>query len=324
MPDRPELSEDKRALLERYLRGEAPKTAPTGSAVAHVLDAEGGGGTSIPTDSRSPLVAVQAGGSRRPFFYAHVHVVGGAFYCIPLARDLGADQPFYLLEPYKLDGLQFSSTLEGMAATYIKAMRTVQPEGPYLLGGFCGGGLIAYEIAQQLHMAGQEVDLLVLIEPRAGPSSFRMLRYRLTGGFIRCLGALLSFGPDRQVEWFLRLRHTYILLRHPSFRKTPDFSFFPTVEYLLKDWIGLFVWMVSRYAPRQYPGKMIYFWTRKELFHGGWRNREAREVEVHIIPGTHETCRTDCLHDLAEHLKMYLNEAQAGRGQVVSTRENAV
>ena len=86
----------------------------------------------------------------------------------------------------------------------------------------------------------------------------------------------------------------------------------------------MFVWMVSRYAPRQYPGKVIYFWTRRGLLRGRWRNREAKEVEVHIIPGTHETCRTDRLHELAEHLKVYLNEAEAGRGQSVPTGGKAV
>ena len=62
---------------------------------------------------------------------------------------------------------------------------TVQPEGPYLLGGFCGGGLIAFEMAHQLRTQGQAVDLLVLIEPRAGPAPLRLIGSRLAGGFIR-------------------------------------------------------------------------------------------------------------------------------------------
>lgn len=309
MPDRPELSEAKRALLEKYLRGDIPRIAPEGTDTRSADVKEERNAPAL-SDAQSPLVVVQKGGSRRPFFYAHVHVEGGAFYCIPMAHDLGADQPFYLLEPYKLDGIQFSSTFESLAEAYIQAMRAVQPEGPYLLGGFCGGGLIAYEIARQLHTAGQKVDLLILIEPKAGPALFRMARYKVVGSFIRRLGTLLRWSADKQVEHFLRLRHTYTTLRHPSFRKRPDFSFFPTTEYLLKDWIGMFVWMVSRYTPTQYPGKMVYFWSSKELLRDLGNKAEAKEIEVHVIPGTHETCRTDHLHDLAEHLKMYIEQAQ--------------
>ncbi len=308
MPDRSELSEAKRALLEKYLRGDIPKSTPTESTGTRSAPVKEGHDAPALSDARSPLVVVQKGGSKRPFFYAHVHVEGGAFYCIPMAHDLGADQPFYLLEPYKLDNIQFSSTFESLAETYIKAMRTVQPEGPYLLGGFCGGGLIAYEIARQLHAAGQKVDLLILIEPKAGPAFFRMVRYKIVGGFIRRLGALLKWSPDKQVERFLRFRHAYTTLRHPSFRKRPDFSFFPTTEYLLKDWIGMFVWMVSRYTPTRYPGKMVYFWTQHERLRGLGSKTEAQEIEAHIIPGTHETCRTDYLHDLASHLKLYIDQ----------------
>src|SRR5438046_3278063 len=57
------------------------------------------------TDSRAPLVVVQAGGSRRPFFFLHGQWEDGALYSLELARALGPDQPFYLLEPYKFEGL---------------------------------------------------------------------------------------------------------------------------------------------------------------------------------------------------------------------------
>src|SRR5216684_2215700 len=100
------------------------------------------------TDSRAPLVTVQVGGSRRPFFYLHGEWGGGALYCLELARYLGPDQPFYLLEPYKFDGLSILPTFEAVAAAHLKTLRAVQPEGPYLLGGFCNGGLIAYEMAR--------------------------------------------------------------------------------------------------------------------------------------------------------------------------------
>src|SRR5579859_8152361 len=161
MPDAPELSEVKRALLEKYLRGEVPQVVTTASTIPQ--RSQESPAPSSHTDSRTPVVAVQTAGSKRPFFYLHVHWQGGAFYSFTLAHHLGANQPFYVLEPYKYDGLQILPTLETVATAYIDSIRGIQPEGPYLLGGFCGGGLIAFEIAQQLRRAGQVVDLLVLI-----------------------------------------------------------------------------------------------------------------------------------------------------------------
>ena len=119
------------------------------------------------TDSRAPLVTVQTGGSRRAFFYLHGEWKGGAFYCLELARYMGPDQPFYLLEPYKFDGLAVPPTLEAIAAAHLKSLRAVQPEGPYMLGGYCNGGLMAYEMARQLRAEGQTVEPLVLMDPES-------------------------------------------------------------------------------------------------------------------------------------------------------------
>jgi len=117
------------------------------------------------SDSPSPVMAIQTGGSKRPFFFLHRQwKEGNAFFSYPLARDLGADQPFYVLEPYRLESLPVAPTLEAIAAAHLRSLRAVQPEGPYLLGGWCNGALIAYEMARQLHEQGQELDLLVLMD----------------------------------------------------------------------------------------------------------------------------------------------------------------
>src|SRR5205823_10503335 len=100
-------------------------------------------------------------GFKRPFFFLHGDWYGGGFYCLTLARSLESDQPFYVLEPYDFDRNGNPPTFEEMAATHIAAMRAIQPEGPYLLGGFCNGGLMAYEMARQLQAQGQAIDLLV-------------------------------------------------------------------------------------------------------------------------------------------------------------------
>src|SRR5436309_6330927 len=203
MPGTPQPADARRALLDKYLRGELPQgaLAAGGSTMRRQVRAT----LSCVPDARVRLVPVQTNGARPPIFYLHVHIEGAAFYCFTLARDLGSDQPFYVLEPYSFDGLRIPPPLEAIAAAYIESLRTVQPEGPYRLVAFCGGSPIAFEVAQQLRAAGQAVDLLVLIEPGVISRLTPLLeRYsptflRLAGGYIRRLGGLMHLGPHTQL-----------------------------------------------------------------------------------------------------------------------------
>jgi acyl transferase domain-containing protein/thioesterase domain-containing protein len=115
--------------------------------------------------SRWPsLVAIQPSGSRLPFFCFH-GAGGNILIYKKLSEYLGADQPFYGLEAQGLDGVTpVPGTIEEMAALYLKEIRGVRPHGPYLLGGYCMGGTIAYEAAQQLTAAGEEVALVALFD----------------------------------------------------------------------------------------------------------------------------------------------------------------
>src|SRR5207244_5785910 len=82
-----------------------------------------------------------------------------------LAQLLGADQPVYALQAQGLDNTRPPhTTIEAMAAHYLDEMRTVQPEGPYFLGGFCLGAVISFEIAQQLHARGERVAALAALD----------------------------------------------------------------------------------------------------------------------------------------------------------------
>jgi thioesterase domain-containing protein len=276
-------------------------------------------------DPRVSLIPVQKGGSRRPFFYMHVHWIGGAFYSFTLAHDLGADQPLYVIDPYTLDGLPVPPSIEAMAAAYIHSIRAVQPEGPYLLGGFCAGGLLAYEVAQQLCAAGQTVDSLVLIDPMAGPIRFM----RLLGSFIRWFGNLIQLPSAKQLDWFLRVRylsrilrrsrdenteHVNELIRRWQARHPNRLSLIPAAEALRQDWMAVFVWAISGYSPTRYRGKITYLFARenpdsRKLW---WGNvSETANAEIFTIPGSHETCRTTYLHDLAQQLRACLNQARA-------------
>jgi surfactin family lipopeptide synthetase C len=151
---------------------------------------------------RSPLVAVQPNGSRRPFFYLHGDFNGGGLYCLNLARHLGPDQPFYALQPHGIDGDAMPSTIEAMAKDHVETLRAFQPEGPYFLGGHCNGGLIAFEMAQQLKAQGHEVGLLAII-CAAGTNA----RFRTLHNLVSRYCSLRGLDIDERQERFLRCLH---------------------------------------------------------------------------------------------------------------------
>jgi phthiocerol/phenolphthiocerol synthesis type-I polyketide synthase E len=112
----------------------------------------------------SPLVAIQVAGSRPPFFC--MHGAGGTVLMYrDLSRRLGDDQPFYGLQAQGLDGASSPlTTVEEMAALYVTEIRRIQSHGPYFLGGYCLGGTVAFEVAQQLRAEGESVALLALFD----------------------------------------------------------------------------------------------------------------------------------------------------------------
>ncbi|MFP2956444.1 amino acid adenylation domain-containing protein [Myxococcus sp. 1LA] len=146
-----------RARTGRSLPITALFQAPTVEGLAALLRREPGPWT--------PLVPIQRSGSRVPFFC--VHPVGGTVFCYTeLAQRLGPDQPFYGLQAQGLEGtLLPQGSIDAMAASYVDAIRTVQPQGPYRLGGWSLGAVIAFEMARQLRQRGETVDVLALIEP---------------------------------------------------------------------------------------------------------------------------------------------------------------
>ena len=122
----------------------------------------------------SSLVEIQPKGSKPPLFFVH-GVGGGMFWGYTnLSRHLGLDQPVYALRSRALAGQEEFGRIEDMAAQYVADLRAFQPQGPYFLGGYCFGGIVAYEMAQQLRAHGQSVAFLGLIN--AGPPKCRARR----------------------------------------------------------------------------------------------------------------------------------------------------
>ncbi len=136
---------------------------PTIEEVANLIRGEG----DRAAGARSPLVALQPRGDGRPFFC--VHPAGGIAYCFrDLARELGEGRPFLAFQAPGLDGeCEPLADLVEMAARYVEAIRAVQPAGPYHLGGWSLGGLVAFEMARQIREAGDEVATLALFDTGA-------------------------------------------------------------------------------------------------------------------------------------------------------------
>ena len=114
------------------------------------------------------VVGIQNKGSATPLF--GVHAEGNILFYHDLARCLGNEQPFYGLQSPELNSEeQHFSSIHDMAANYIKEIKTVQPDGPYNICGMCFGGWVAFEIAQQLTHAGEEVEHLIILDSE-GPA----------------------------------------------------------------------------------------------------------------------------------------------------------
>jgi len=115
--------------------------------------------------STAPLVAIRSSGAGRPVFC--VHPLGASvMQYVDLAHELGDDRPFYALEARGVDDdTEPHDSIEAMAAAYLDTVRSVQPEGPYLLAGWSMGGVIAYEMARTLETRPGSVALVALLDP---------------------------------------------------------------------------------------------------------------------------------------------------------------
>ena len=141
--------------------------APTPAAMAREIFADVGAG-------RWGVVPLRESGSRTPIFFVHPGDGDVLAYAL-LARKLGDDQPSYALRAHGIDdGASVQASLVEMAADYVDEIRRVQPAGPYVVGGFCVGGTIAFEMAGQLEAAGEKVASILLLDPRfPRPSGLR-------------------------------------------------------------------------------------------------------------------------------------------------------
>jgi amino acid adenylation domain-containing protein len=273
---------------------------------------------------QSSLVPLQPGGGKRPLFL--VHPAGGhVFPYIHLAQLLGPDQPCYGLQARGLeDGQDPHTRIEDMAAWYIQALQTVQPTGPYLLGGWSMGGVVAFEMAQQLHAQGQRVALLALLDGRI-PTPDETFPEEDTEAIVlveRYFG--ISFGPmeslaelpkDEQLAFMLEQAKSARLI--PAELDVSQARHF--VELLRSD-----LRATQNYGLHLYPGRITFF-KASETPAGtspdpdptmGWSEWASGGVEVHVVPGNHANLMYEPhVEVLAEKLTACLNQAQIAEAE---------
>lgn len=295
--------------------------APTIKQLARVLREEGWPAT------WSSLVMIQGGDQRTPFFC--IHAVGGnVLEYHDLARLLGPDQPFYGLQARGLDGREEPHTdIKEMAAHYLKEMREVQPEGPYLLGGRSSGGTIAFEIACRLAAAGERVALLALLDTYPagyfkllpGSGSMRQRAGRYARKLWSHVTNLRQLDAEEKLAYvFRKLRFAPEKAKHKIYRRA--YRLYQRIGRplppVLKNIEELNFAAVRDYVPQTYPGNVTLF-LAPELtgdydLHDGWRELVDGQIETHEITGNHiNIVKEPHVRVLAEKLKGCLERAQA-------------
>ena len=148
----------------------------------------------------APMVTLPHGAGRPTLFFLHGDYLSGGLYCRELVRHLRPAQPFVALPPWGFDGRPVPETYEAMAEQHLHAIRGVQPSGPYVLGGECNGGLVAYEIARRLEAQGERVSLLMLLS-----ASAQNVRLRPLVSWVHLAGKLLALSSTKERYLLRRL-----------------------------------------------------------------------------------------------------------------------
>jgi amino acid adenylation domain-containing protein len=299
-------------IAERYgtvLPLAAFLSTPTIAELARMLDGE-----RAEEDPAATLIPINPwnGGPVLPIFC--IHPLGGhALTYRDLARRLGPEVPFYGLQASGFDGRSRPlDSVEAMAARYLDEIRKVQPQGPYVLGGFSFGGLVAFEMARRLLQYGEQVRLLVLLDsqcpdtvrsrvarilakvPVAGPRAFaalrngrrhlRRLRRLGLAGYAAERAARLHRGPEDEA--------TAAFFRDEGGPLAGGDAFSASARRV----IAANARAQGRFIPQKYPGRMLFFRAsgvnRPDDSRHLWNLVTAR-LEVIDVPAGHSSIRMD-------------------------------
>ncbi len=272
--------------------------APTVAQLAAIVRDEGW------EPNWSSIVPIRAGGSKRPLFYIASYQ-DSVLNFHALTPHLDAARPLYGIQPQGLDGDRpIHDTIEAMAAHYITEMKTVQPQGPYLLAGHCAGAWIAYEMARQLENGGESADFVGIVDsppPNRRPETKTPLRYYASRA--------LYYMRDRRLlhalSWQYKLNIQSKLVTRFGGAQAKRIE---EVRRVHKEAFENYV------APCDFKGTLTVFRSSElasfedKQWHNRWSELTEGEMRVDVVPGTHATL----LHEpnvqvLAEKLEQGLN-----------------
>ena len=282
----------------------------------------------------APVLELQKRGHRLPVYFLHGDIIGGGFYARDISRLLGDEQPFFVLPPIEIANGALP-TVEEMAAEHLRDLRAHRPHGPYLLGGFCIGALIAYEMACRLVAAGEEVPFVALIDPQL-PSALLRANYLLVDKIGRRRGLdarekTRLFARGQKILYRLRelwnsspreqalfaVRKAKGLLKRAEVASPPihgtEADAAETSEE--QDMLAIFHWIISAYKPPQYHGPVTMFLTDEQqaftpFLARKWRGA-APQLELHRIAGKHLGAITTDVAGLADKMKECLTRVNS-------------
>jgi amino acid adenylation domain-containing protein len=264
------------------------------------------------------LVSIQSEGSRPPLYLVH-SASGNAMSYVALARRLGREQPVYGLQSKGLDPDRKPTThVEDMAAEYLEELFAVQPEGPYSLGGWSMGGVIAFEMARQLTAQGKTVAPLVIIDSTIQTGrvkkngwddvSLLLALAQHHGLFLddaeQTFADLRSLGLDEQLEFLLEKAAAYnqfpLDIGIPQLRHLFELfkvNIHASEHYRPKKSRQQIILLQAADAPRGHAGTALRRWEKV-----------AEVVEAQRLPGDHYTMLTEPnVTLLAEQINSYLS-----------------
>lgn len=312
------------AKLRADLGESAPQDAGDGTAAA--LPAKPRFELLVPLHAGQPPAAT-------PFFLV-AGMYGNIMNLRHLAGHLGVDRPVFGIQARGLDGKsQPHDTFEAMAADYLREVRQAQPHGPYLIGGYSGGGITAYEMAQQLTAAGEEVALLVFLdtpttrEPELTYSKrLELARQRIArqgvGYFTEAIKRKWS---GKAAQWRKALNRPLAKLRPFDFRtENIEAAFYRALElYTIRPYGGT----VALFRP---PLEEVYRLGPDHVVNSkgswvealnGWGPYCSAGVEVHTTPGNHDSMVLEPnVRVLAQRMRERLAQADRSTARSRSTQ----
>jgi thioesterase domain-containing protein len=243
----------------------------------------------------------------------------GSFFCMAeagpvLARQL-PDKPIHGI-PIPLPDYANDCRIEAMAKDAVDKILAIQPSGPYVVGGYSGMAIIAYEVAQQLRTLGHEISLLVLFDPcpftrnKDGKTiKFHFHSDKRSYPIKRALEhwrKMIQAGPRGWAGYIVHRIHCILALRAPSVLSAP-------AEQLL-------IHAIIRYQPEPFDAPLAYFITEDTLIdyrkppYLGWKSVSNGGFELHKLPGSHLTLwREPFLGAVAAKLKEVLEATASNR-----------